>query len=206
MTEALERRSRPYARRMGPEERREQLLDAALRIIVREGIHKVSMDSVAKEAGVTRPVVYTQFDDTNALQRASLDREEKAVLQQISAILPNVGEGRPAEAALKFFDGFLQAVLEAPDRWRAVFTLVDSSTPLFRKRVESGRDALIAAIEELVHWAEREDPDSDTDVELYARALFALIWDAGRTILAEPDKFPPERITAFARKLLKQLP
>lgn len=40
-------RSTPAA----PEERREQLLDAVLRVIVSQAVHKVSMDSVAKEAG-----------------------------------------------------------------------------------------------------------------------------------------------------------
>ena len=183
-------------------------LDAALQIIVRDGIHKVSMDSVAKEAGVTRPVVYSQFDDTNALLRASLDREESAVIQQLSAIMPTVGVGKPGATALKFLEGFLDAVLGAPDRWRAVFrTRRQQYARRFRKRLESGRRTLIAVIEELVRWAEaRGIPDSDTDVELYARALYALIWDAGRTVLAEPEKFPPERILAFAGKLLKRLP
>jgi AcrR family transcriptional regulator len=191
---------------MSPAERREQLLDAALRIIVRDGIHKVSMDTVSKEAGVTRPVIYGVFSDTNDLLRASLAREEAAVIAQISAIMPTVGQGKPGAAALLFLEGFLAAVLEAPERWRAVFSLVDSSAPAFRKRVERGRRVLISVLEELVRWAAIEDADPDTDVELYARALLALIWDAGRIVLTEPDQFPPERITKFARKLLKRLP
>lgn len=201
-----DRKARPYAARKSPEERREQLLDAALRVIVRDGIHKVSMDTVSKEAGVTRPVIYGVFTDTNDLLRASLAREEAAVIAQLSAIMPTVGEGKPGTAALIFLEGFLTAVLEAPDRWRAVFALVDSSTPAYRKRVERGRRVLISVFEELVRWAAIEDLDQDTDVELYARALFALVWDAGRTVLAEPDQFPPERITKFARRLLRRLP
>jgi hypothetical protein len=45
------------------------------------------------------------------------------------------------------------------------------------------------------------DTDDETDVAMLARALFALIWDAGRLVLAEPDTFPAERILAFAEKV-----
>ena len=44
------------------EVRREQLLDAAIRVIVREGYDGVSVEAIAREAGVTRPVVYGAFD------------------------------------------------------------------------------------------------------------------------------------------------
>ncbi|CAM3729903.1 TetR/AcrR family transcriptional regulator [Smaragdicoccus niigatensis] len=196
-----DRKARPYAPRKSPEERREQLLDAALRVTVRDGIHKVSMDTVSKEAGVTRPVIYGVFTDTNDLLSAFLAREETAVIAQMSPILPTVGDEDPGAAVLIFLERFLMAVQEAPARWRAVFALVDSTAAAFRERVERGRRVLISVLEDLLRI---EDPDEDT--ELYARAILALMWDAGRTVLAEPDQFPPERITTFARKLLQRLP
>ena len=202
MTDTVERRNRPYAPRMAPDQRRDQLLDAALRIIVRDGIHRVSIDTVAREAGVTRPVVYGLFDDTNALLRASLDREERAILAQLAEITPAPGGGDPAAAALAFLDGFLRAVLAAPDRWRAAFALVDSSTPTYRKRVERGRRALIAVFEDLVRWGASDGLDPDTDVEMLARTLYAVVWDAGRTVLAEPKAFPPDRIMRFAESAI----
>ena len=39
-----------------------QLLDAALEVIARDGYAGVSIDAIAREAGVTRPVVYGVFD------------------------------------------------------------------------------------------------------------------------------------------------
>ena len=194
---------RPYAPRMAPEQRREQLLDCVLRIIVRDGIHKVSMDSVAKEAGVTRPVVYGLFDDTDALLRASLDREERAVFAQLADVLPVPGAGDPGDAAVTSFTGFLHAVAHAPDRWRAVFMLVDSSTPAFRKRLEKGRRLIIGILEQLVSWAAEERGAPEVDVELVARALFALMWEGGRLVLAEPAAFTPERLTVFADRFIR---
>lgn len=203
MAETVDRRNRPYAPRMAPEDRREQLLDSVLTIIVREGIHKVSMDAVAKEAGVTRPVVYGQFADTNALLRASLDREEKAVLEQLAEILPSPGRGDPDVQALTFVEGFVRAVLAEPNRWRAVLTLVDSSTPTFRRRLERGRRALIGIFEDVLRQSIAKT-DPSIDVELLARALYALILDAGRTALSEPGQFPPERISTFARTIIQR--
>ncbi|MFB6723967.1 TetR/AcrR family transcriptional regulator [Kribbella sp. NPDC056345] len=199
MSDTQHRPKRPYAPRMAPEQRREQLLDAVLRVIVTEGVHKVSMDSVAKEAGVTRPVVYGHFTDSNALLRASLEREQAGALEQLLAVLPSSRDIPPGEAAVQSLAKFLAAVQAAPDRWRAIFSLADSSTPAFRARVEAGRQLVIAAFEELVHWGVREGLDPGTDVEMLARGLFAVFWDAGRLVLAEPDAFPAERIVAFAQ-------
>src|SRR6516165_2141773 len=75
MTETAARRNRPYAPRLVPEQRREQLLDLVLEIVDSDGVAGVSMDAVARRAGVTRPVVYSHFTDTNHMLRSSLDRE-----------------------------------------------------------------------------------------------------------------------------------
>lgn len=204
MTDTVERQPRPYAPRMAPEERREQLLDAVLRVIVTQGVHKVSMDSVAREAGVTRPVVYAHFKDTNDLLRGSLAREESAALAQMAAVLPTTLDGSPADVAIASLERFLEAVQEAPDRWRAIFTLVDSSTPEFRATIENGRAMVIGVFEDLVRRAIAVGLDPDTDVELLARALLAVVWEAGRLVLSDPADYPVERIVTFARATISR--
>ena len=51
-------RERVRAAHLGPERRRPQVLDAALKIAVERGSHAVSMEAVAQSMGVTKPVVY----------------------------------------------------------------------------------------------------------------------------------------------------
>ena len=92
MPEATARRNRPYAPRLLPEQRREQLLDVVLDVIDTDGVASVSMDAVARRAGVTRPVVYGQFTDANAMLRASLDREEQRAFAQILDAIPAQGD------------------------------------------------------------------------------------------------------------------
>ncbi|KZM68199.1 TetR/AcrR family transcriptional regulator [Nocardia terpenica] len=191
---------------MDPEQRREQLLDAVLRIIVTQGVHKVSIDAVAREAAVSRPVVYRLFDDSDHLLRASLDREEAAGLAQMAEVVPRPGTGDPAQAASDGLGRFLAAVQSAPDRWRAAFALVDSSTPTFRRRIETGRQAFIAALTTFVRTATPPGRLDAIDIELTARALYALYWDSGRLILTEPDTFSTERVIRFADNIIRALP
>ncbi|MET8427534.1 TetR/AcrR family transcriptional regulator [Nocardia sp. NPDC004860] len=201
-----ERRNRAYAPRMAPEQRREQLLDAVLRVIVEQGIHKVSIDTVAREAGVSRPVIYGLFEDSDALLRASLDREEAAALAQLASAVPLASIGDPVRAMTDSVEHFLSAVQAAPDRWRAVFQLVDSSTPTFRRRLDRGRQAFIAALETFVREAVPAEREAAVDVQLTARTMYALFWEAGRLVLADPEAFPPQRIRDFAATLIPALP
>lgn len=201
-----DRRNRPYAPRMAPEQRREQLLDAVLRVIVEQGVHKVSIDTVAKEAGVSRPVVYGHFDDSDQLLRASLDREEEATLAQIAVALPSAATDDPIRALSDGLESFLGAVQGAPDRWRAVFLLADASTPAFRRRLDHGRQVFIGALDAFVRAVTPPDRLPAIDVELTAWTLYALFWEAGRLVLAEPDLFPPQRIREHADLLIPALP
>lgn len=48
-------------RRLPPAERREQLIDAALAVAARDGHDRLAFEAVAKQAGVTRNLVYHYF-------------------------------------------------------------------------------------------------------------------------------------------------
>jgi len=183
-----------------PEERREQLLDGVLDIINTDGVGAVSMDAVARRVGVTRPVVYGLFTDTNHILRSSLDREEKRVFEQIGASIPTPGEQNLAAALNRLIDAFLRAVTDAPLRWRAIYLVVDSGTPAFHKRVERGRTALA------VQLAQTMQSSSDfvraQDHELLARHLLAAVWDSGWLLLTDPGAYPRERLMNSLRGLV----
>jgi TetR/AcrR family transcriptional regulator, fatty acid biosynthesis regulator len=66
-------------RRMRGGERREQLLDVAAAIVRSQGVHAVTMERVAAEAAVSKPVVYSHFANTTDLVDALLGREERAL-------------------------------------------------------------------------------------------------------------------------------
>src|SRR5688572_20953783 len=74
--------------RMTAEQRREQLLDVTLRLVAHEGFHAVSIERVARDAGITRPVVYGHFGDLGGLLEALVTRERERALGQLVAMLP----------------------------------------------------------------------------------------------------------------------
>src|SRR5919204_2731685 len=69
-------------RRMRGPERRAQLLAVARRLFGRSGFHGVSMDQVAREAGVTKPILYDHFDSKEELYIALLDADAQELERQ----------------------------------------------------------------------------------------------------------------------------
>ena len=59
-------------KRMRAPERRAQLLDVARRVFGQHGYHTVTMDEVAREAGVTKPSLYRSFSSKDELAAAYL--------------------------------------------------------------------------------------------------------------------------------------
>ena len=72
--------------RMSAEARREHLLDAAKAVVAGQGFHAVSIEAVARAAGITRPIVYRHFGDLAELLDALVDRETKRALAQLQEL------------------------------------------------------------------------------------------------------------------------
>jgi AcrR family transcriptional regulator len=70
---APDRRKR--ARRMAPDMRQAQILDAAARIVLEEGQASCTPDAVAAVCGISKPLVYKYFASREALLGALLQRE-----------------------------------------------------------------------------------------------------------------------------------
>lgn len=188
-------------------ERREQLLDAAKEIVGERGFHAVSIDAVARRAGITRPVVYAQFDDLESLLHALVDREESGAMAQLAAVIPDSpGEREPDEVVLSGLRAFLEAVQANPAAWRLVLLPPEGAPAMLRDRVEQGRAAALDQIERLVAWGlERREGLAGLDAELFARLLQSVGEDAARLVLTDPERYPPERLARFAATLLTAL-
>jgi AcrR family transcriptional regulator len=62
------------ARRLPRAQRREQILVSATEAFARSGYAATSLEDVAREAGVTRMIVYTHFESKTVLYRSVLER------------------------------------------------------------------------------------------------------------------------------------
>ena len=73
-------------------------IDAALEVILERGYAGVSIEAIAREAGITRPVVYDHFPNLNRLLHAVIEREERISLEQLGKVVPeNPGDYQPGE-------------------------------------------------------------------------------------------------------------
>jgi AcrR family transcriptional regulator len=200
---------------MPAEERRTQLLDAALRIAVDQGFAAVTMDRVARAAGVTRPVVYGLFADSGVLLGALLERETSRARAALAPALPPVpgtDDGVDPDALL--VDGiraYLSAVSDAPDTWRLVLFPVEGAPMELQTAVAAARTDALDQINRLLIWgiAARRggapEVGESLDVELFARMLVGLSEGAARMVLEEPGVWSVERFTRFTKQMLDAL-
>ena len=196
---------RRYAPRMAPEQRREQLIDAALKVIVEQGYEGVSIEAIAREAGVTRPVIYDHFPNLGQLLQALIEREENYALEQLAAVVPESPQGgTPAELFANGVRRFLDAVASRPNTWRVILLPPEGTPTIVRQHVETNRAQLLERITQFVLWArDRSDIPADLDTEISARAILRLSEEAGRMVLIDPKRFSPERYERFARAVME---
>ena len=71
-------------RRLSPEVRRRQVLDAAVAVFSEQGFHGASMDDVAARAGVSKPSVYAHGGSKEELFGACLRREGDRLVRSVS--------------------------------------------------------------------------------------------------------------------------
>ena len=195
----------PTRPRMTAAQRREQLLDVTKAIVGEQGFHAVSIEAVARRAGITRPIVYGHFQDLGRLLEAMLERESSRALGQLAAILPtDVTSGDPRDALLAALAGYLEAVRADPVTWRLVLMPPEGAPEALRERINQGRDAIIAILAEVVRPGLAPGRGSP-DPALTARLVSAVADEAARITLTDPEQYPALRILDQARWLLDQL-
>jgi AcrR family transcriptional regulator len=196
-----------YAARMPAAERREQLLDATLELITDEGHDAATIEAVARRGGVARPVVYRLFGDRTGLLEALYAREEARAVAQMAEALPSIPDDRHPDQLL--VDGvrlFLEAVRRSPRTWKLVLVNVDTAPPALREEIGRRRELVRAQLEGLVAWGlERRGGPGGLDVEMFARAIQTLAEDAARLLIAEPERFPPERFVGLTQTMVEAL-
>ena len=191
--------------RMTALERREQLLDVAKAIVLDRGFHAVSIEAVARDAGISRPIVYGHFQDLDGVLEALVEREGERALGQLQDVMPDSFTAPdPRDRLVASLAAYLEAVRADPDTWRLVLMPQEGAPRMLHERIAEGRAAVVARL------AAGLGPASDTglspDPELTARMLSAFADEAARLLLAEPERFPAERLIAHARWWMSQVP
>jgi AcrR family transcriptional regulator len=186
-------------------ERREQLLDVTTEIVSDQGFQAVSIESVARAAGISRPIVYEHFGDLAGLLTAVVEREMARALSQVTETeLTDLTEGPPRELMLDSLRAYLHAVRDHPTTWRLVLMPPEGAPELLHKSIKRGRAAVLERLAQAVRRALTRDRESP-DAELTARLLSAIADEYARLVLTDPVRFPPERLLQHARWSIDQV-
>lgn len=86
---ALSNRTLGPRRRLPIEQRRAQVLDAALVLISDHGYPALSVEAIARQARGSKTVVYNAYGGLEPLLHALLDREETAALTSLAHAAPD---------------------------------------------------------------------------------------------------------------------
>lgn len=147
---------RPRSRRLPADERRAELLAAAVRVFSREGFHGATTRAIAREAGVAEALLYRYFSDKKELFVCAVRETSARLVQGLRAALD----------------------AHADDPIAAIDALLDFARRRFARAPELAKMTFIVS-------AELDDPDvRQAYLEHQKQALGALIaaidrWKAG---------------------------
>lgn len=190
-----------------PESRRAEVADALFRLAAREGLHRVSLRTVAAEAELNVGSVRHYFDNQAELMRfamrSMIDRVAARIRQRADELV--AATGLSASERRERVVGLLGELLPLDEKRRAEVTVFvefvtaartdPALTDLAREAAEGTR-ALVRQV------LQRSEVD---DLELEVRRLIALLDGLSFDGVLHPETLTPRQIEAVVRAHLARL-
>lgn len=129
-------------RRMHRNARREQLLEACLLAFTGRGLEMTTMDTIAAQAGVSKPLVYRHFHNRYEALLAVVEQQSQRLLESMA--LAEADSNLPSFEFL--LDQFLRFASDSPAGFRLLFQLVDANPGAARRCLELLREQLGKAL------------------------------------------------------------
>lgn len=168
-------------------DREAQLVDIALSHFAREGYHAVSVDQVAAEAGVTKPLVYAYFGSKEGLFVASAERAAERLIAalQASAELHTDPELRMWFGCLEVFK-FIEEHREA---WAVLYLPESPGGPFGGPAVRASEAIAELITAQFIDTAERQGivPAASRHLEPLAHGFVHATIGLGRWWLDHPE-------------------
>jgi AcrR family transcriptional regulator len=147
--------------------REQQMLDAAVQMFSVNGYHETSMDAIAAEAQISKPMLYLYYGSKEELFGAVLNRELGRFVETVRAGIDFTQSAKDLlrNAVLSY----LSYIDENRASWIVLYTQATSSQA-FAHTVREGREKIVELVGRLLKSGTR-NPEPDTDFDLMAVAL-----------------------------------
>jgi TetR/AcrR family transcriptional regulator, fatty acid metabolism regulator protein len=178
------------------EEKRRQLLDAAVRVFARKGFHASRVGDIAEEAGVAHGLLYHYFRSKDEVLEAVFDENWSVLLARIASVEET---GEPAVDQLRHIAAIvLRTWLHLPDVVRVVVREFGRS-PEVAERIGVLAQPIYAIERVIARGIERGEFRQDIDPVFAATVVYGSIdelltaWVLGRLPGSEEDVAAAER-------------
>ena len=148
--------------------REQQMLDAAITVFAENGYSDSSMDAIAAQAEISKPMLYLYYGSKDELFSACIARESGRFMDAMSAGFdPDL---RQRDQARTLVREFLRFVYEHAESWRVLYR-VSVGTAAFADVVTRARRSITEMITDLIRRGTTVEGTRDIDFELTAVAL-----------------------------------
>ena len=156
-------------------ERRQQLIDAAVRVFAERGFRGATTHEIAAAAGVTEAVIFQHFPDKDTLYSAILEQKarERQAVGWLSDIRTRAEAGDTAGVLQTLYDGLIGQHERDPDFLRLTVYSALEQHPLSRRLQSQGLD-LYNLLESFVVAGQRSGAFRPGPPPILVRALLAL--------------------------------
>lgn len=174
------------------QERKEEILNAALHVFAQDGFHSASVSQIAKAANVSKGLMYNYFESKEEVLRTLIyDLFEYAMnLMQIQP-----GETMDDERFAEIIDMSIQIPLEEPKRWKLYMSLAfqQDVTEFIMKEMMEKMEPYVSSISQYFQQKGYSDP-----IEMM-RIFSAVLDGIQMHCLLDPKHFPVDRAKAFLK-------
>jgi len=127
-------------------ERERLILDIAGQVFAQDGYHAAAMDEIARQAGISKPMLYAYFVSKEGLYLAYIERTGQELVDRLQGSL---AEPDPLVRVQGRVEEFLRFVEEHRDGWRVLFNEASSSRPV-AEQVAELRERIAEALSRLI--------------------------------------------------------
>jgi AcrR family transcriptional regulator len=174
---------------------REQLiLDVAGPVFAKRGYHSASMDEIAEQAGVSKPMLYAYFGSKDGLYLAYIDRTGRELLDRLNSA--GTSAATPMARLRARISEFLAFVEEHRDGWAVLFAEMASSRPLADEVAVLRRQIAEAVRRMLDGDAAERPPVSGPAADAIAHAIVGAGESLANWWLTHPD-VPREQVASW---------
>ena len=180
----------PSPRRLPRAERERQILDVAHQRFAREGYANVTMDGVAADVGVTKPLLYAYWGNKERIYLACLERDAERLVEAVGDAVRSAPN--PADATEAGLRSFFDFVSSESGAFRVLFDETLPAGGQIAQRVHEHREQIVALVATtlIAELPARARKKARVEVEALATAVMGAAEALARWWLRTGEQIP----------------